>query len=164
MFSCEYCEIFKNKIFTEQNFKRCFWQSYHSTVKSAGVPVHWFCTSTWFWCWSKTSTIFSLLELINHVLPILEYVLEKHLLHYTNNYATSHVKDFLCFHFSVDQVLSISGYDLENGRMLCKQKYKIKNMAVKIFILFCFCLLWWLSPVSTVGASCLNCICPCRWF
>ena len=31
-------------------------------------------------------------------------------------------KDFLYFHFAVDQVLSISGYDLENGRMLCKQK------------------------------------------
>ena len=34
-------------------------------------------------------------------------------------------KDFLCFHFVVDQMLSILGYDLENGRMLSKQKYKI---------------------------------------
>ena len=32
-------------------------------------------------------------------------------------------KDFLRLHFAVDQVLSISGYDLENGRMLCKQKH-----------------------------------------
>ena len=32
-------------------------------------------------------------------------------------------KDILCLHFAVDQVLSISGYDLENGRMPCKQKY-----------------------------------------
>ena len=31
-------------------------------------------------------------------------------------------KDFPYFHFAVDQVLSVSGYDLENGRMLCKQK------------------------------------------
>ena len=51
--------------------------------------------------------------------------------------------DFLCQHFAVDQVLSISQYDLDNGRMLCKQKYLIKNMVVKIplLILFCFCLL-----------------------
>ena len=26
-------------------------------------------------------------------------------------------------HIGVDQVLSISGYDLENGRTSCKQKY-----------------------------------------
>ena len=31
--------------------------------------------------------------------------------------------DFHSLYFAVDQVLSISGYDLENGRMLCKQKY-----------------------------------------
>ena len=64
--------------------------------------------------------------------------------------------DFFCFHFVIDQVLSISGYDLENERMLFKQKYKTKNMAVKIqiLILFCFCLLCSLSPVSSVAASC----------
>ena len=32
-------------------------------------------------------------------------------------------KDLLHLHFAVDQVVSISGYDLENRRMLCKQKY-----------------------------------------
>ena len=32
-------------------------------------------------------------------------------------------KDFLCLHFVVDQVLSISEYDLGNGRMPCEQKY-----------------------------------------
>ena len=32
-------------------------------------------------------------------------------------------KDFLCLHFAVDQVLSISGYYLENGRVPCKQEY-----------------------------------------
>ena len=31
-------------------------------------------------------------------------------------------KDFLRLIFAVDQVLSISGYDLENGRMPCEQK------------------------------------------
>ena len=44
-------------------------------------------------------------------------------------------KDFLCLHFAFDQVLSISGNDLENQSVPCKQKYWIKNMAVKIPIL-----------------------------
>ena len=59
-------------------------------------------------------------------------------------------KDFLSLLFVVGQVLSISGYDLENGRMPCKQKYWIKNMAIKIAILivFWFCLLCWLRSVS----------------
>ena len=52
-------------------------------------------------------------------------------------------KDFLCFYFVVDQMLTISGNDLENGGMSCKQKYKTENMESKllILILFCFCLL-----------------------
>ena len=33
-------------------------------------------------------------------------------------------KNFLCFHFVVDQVFSISRYDLGNGRMPCKQNIK----------------------------------------
>ena len=75
-------------------------------------------------------------------------------------------KDFLYLHFAVDQVLSVSGYDLGNGRMACKQKYWIKNMAVKlpILILFRFCLFCWLSPVSIVAASRFNYMGPCRWF
>ena len=32
-------------------------------------------------------------------------------------------KDFLHVHSAVDQVLSTSGCGLENGRMLCNQKY-----------------------------------------
>ena len=32
-------------------------------------------------------------------------------------------KDFLRIHFTVDQVLSISGYVSQNGRMLCKEEY-----------------------------------------
>ena len=35
----------------------CFWQSYHNTIKSAGVPVLWFRTSTCFRFWSKTFLI-----------------------------------------------------------------------------------------------------------
>ena len=68
-------------------------------------------------------------------------------------------KDFLPLHFAVDQVLSVSGYDLENGRMPCKQKYCIKNMAVKIpnFILFHFCLLCWLNNNLFCVLFCCSC-------
>ena len=62
----------------------CFWQSYHGTVKSAGVPVLWIRASTCFLFWSKTfrkrwsnnpllspdKTIPFLLDLIAHVLLI----------------------------------------------------------------------------------------------
>ena len=34
----------------------CFWQPYHGTGKSAGVPVVWFRASTCCWFWSKTFT------------------------------------------------------------------------------------------------------------
>ena len=63
-----------------------------------------------------------------------------------SNYVKNMSKDFLPLRFAVGQVLSISGYDLENVRMLCKQKYCIKIMSVKIsiLILFRFCLLCWL--------------------
>ena len=76
-------------------------------------------------------------------------------------------KDCLRLHLVFHQVLSISGYDLENGRMLrCKEKYWIKNIAIKIpiLILFHFCLLWYLSPFSIVTANCFNFMDPCRWF
>ena len=70
----------------------CFWQSYHNTIKSAGVPVLWFRTSTCFRFWSKTfmkhcsnnsllscdKTISFLLDLIGNVLLILKYILKKH--------------------------------------------------------------------------------------
>ena len=41
----------------------------------------------------------------------------------TSNYVIHVSKDFLPLHFAVGQVLSVSGYDLEHGRMTCKQKY-----------------------------------------
>ena len=114
------CNFFKNRLrhrcflWILQNLLRiafwyntsggCFWQSYHGTVKSAGVPVLWFRASTCFQFWSKTftkrctnnsllsrdKTISSLLELIGrmlivHLLQLLnrinlisEHVLEKH--------------------------------------------------------------------------------------
>ena len=34
----------------------CFWQPYHGTVKSPGVPFIWFRASTCFQFWSKTLT------------------------------------------------------------------------------------------------------------
>ena len=102
---------------------------------------------------SRTKPISFLLEFIGHVLSISECFgktliafdlyekLTKSVAQVTIQYHVS--KDFLPLHFAVGQVLSISGYDLENGRMPCKQKYCIKNMAVKIpiLILFRFCLL-----------------------
>ena len=70
----------------------CFWQSYHNTIKSAGVPVLWFRASTCFRFWSKTfmkhcsnnsllscdKAISFLLDLIGHVLLISKYILKKH--------------------------------------------------------------------------------------
>ena len=43
-------------------------------------------------------------------------------------------KDFLPLHFAVGQVLSVSEYDLENRRILCKQKYCIRNIVLKVLI------------------------------
>ena len=162
----------------------CFWQSYHGTVKSAGVPALWFRASMCFQFWSKTftkrctnnfyyyvseKTIFSLLGLIDHVLWISEYILEKHWLlsilikKLTQSVAEVsmqyHVSnDFLPLNFEVDQVLSILGYDLDNGRMPCKEKHCIKNMTVKIpiLILFRFCLFF---VADFYFASCLCCSC-----
>ena len=79
------------------------------------------------------------------------------------------LKDFLFLHFTVGQVLSISGYDLENGRTPCKQKYCIKNIAVEIqiLILFRFCYFVDLKTIyftSIVAESCFKYIGPCRWF
>ena len=89
--SCRYCKVLRIA-FLKNNSGGCFWQSYHGTVKSAGVPVLWFRVSTCFRFWSKTfkkgctnssllsrdKTISSLLESIDHVPSISEYVLEKH--------------------------------------------------------------------------------------
>ena len=62
------------------------------------------------------------------------------------------------WHQTGDNLSKWEGWNIWNGRMPCRQKYKTKNMAVKILILilFCFCSLCWLSPVSIVATSCFN--------
>ena len=146
--------------------------------------VLWFRVSTCLRFWSKTSTkrctnnsllshdntVSSLLELIYYMLSISEYILKKQLLsilikktytkRYTNNYAICDVsKAYTCGWLSAFN----SRYDLGNGRMRCKQKYWIKNMAAKtpVEILFRFCLL---CQLSIAVKSCFNYMCPCGWF
>ena len=53
-------------------------------------------------------------------------------------------KDFLTLHFAVGQVLSVSGYDLQNERMPCKQKHCKKHGGENLdfdFVLLLFSLL-----------------------
>ena len=129
----------------------CFWQFYHGTVKSAGVLVLWFSASTCFQFWLKTFTkcctnnsLLSLGKMKN--INCFRFWSKTYPERCTNiNYVIHVSKYFFPLHFAVSLVLSIPGYDLGNGRILCKQKYCIKNMAVKIsiLILFCFCLLCW---------------------
>ena len=52
------------------------------------------------------------------------------------------LKDFVRLHFTVDQMLSISEYDWENGRIRVS---KTMPLEIVILILFRFCLLCWLS-------------------
>ena len=146
----------------------CFWQSYH-TVKSAGVPVLCFRASTCFQFWSKTfterctnnsllscdKTISSLLELVGHVLSISEYVFEKHQLLsiLMKNLRKALHKQQLCQKTFFPALCGWSGWCFQFQGMIWKtkecrkQKYCIKNMAVKIpiLVLFLFCLLCWLK-------------------
>ena len=66
-------------------------------------------------------------------------------------------KDFSPLHFAIAQVLSISGYDMENERMPGRQKYCIKNIAVKIPILFCSALVYFADLKTIYSVSCLCC-------
>ena len=91
--SCGIAKFLRTSFFIER-FNVCVWESYHSRVKSAWVSVLWFRASTSFRFWSKVYTerctnsfllsgdkiISSLLEVIDHVLSISKYVLEKQLL------------------------------------------------------------------------------------
>ena len=72
-------------------------------------------------------------------------------------------KNLLGLHFAVGQVLSSSGYDLKSGRMPCKQKYCIKNMAVKIPILILFCFFYFAGLKTIYFVSCLCCSCKLFW-
>ena len=125
----------------------CFWQSYHGTVKSAGVPVLWFRASTCFQFRSKTftecclnnsllsrdKTISSLLDLIGHVLFLIwEYILKKHCFQFwwktytkrcRSNYVISRVK-----RFSSPAICGWSDafyfrYDLETGPLRWKSRF-----------------------------------------
>ena len=138
----------------------CFWQSYHGTVKLAGVPVLWFRASTCFWFWSKIfmkrcssnsllsrdKTISSLLDLIGHMFLISEYVLEKHIPFdfdkknlqkalYKELCNITCQKTFFCCTFWLVRCFQFQG-------MIWK-----RNMAVNIpiLILLHFCLHCWLK-------------------
>ena len=46
-------------------------------------------------------------------------------------------KDVLCLHLAVDEMFSISGYDLENERMPCKEIYcnKYRKFVINKFVI-----------------------------
>ena len=144
-------------IFLYNSSTGCFWQSYPSTVKSAGMPVLWFPASTRFQFWSKyfmkhctnnsllsrDKTISSLLEVIGHAFDFrmfwkntncFQFWWKTYTKHYTSNCVISCVK-----RLSSPSLCSRS--DAFNFRVwLGKQ-----NMAMKIpiLILLYFCLLCW---------------------
>ena len=86
--SCGYCKILKTSFLYRTPPVAA---SDSPTIKSAGVTVYWFVASTCFWFWSKTHAkrctnnslalcdeiASSLLELIDHVLSVSGYVLER---------------------------------------------------------------------------------------
>ena len=151
----------------------CFWQSYHGTVKSAGVPVLWIRASTCFRFWSKTftkrwsnnsllsrdKTISSLLDLINHVLLISDqnrfwknincfcFWWKTYKKCCTSNYKISHVKR-LSFPCTLRLVWCFRFKSMiwtaEHGGGNPDGQ---RNMAVEIpiLVLLCFCLLCWLK-------------------
>ena len=124
----------------------CFWQFYHGTVKSAGVPVLWFCTSTCFRFWSKTftkcctnnsllsrdKTISCLLELIGHVPLISEYVLEniKCFRFWWNTY-TKHCLS-TCNAFFPCTLWLVSCFQFQGMILKMKECHVRKNIALKI--------------------------------
>ena len=127
------------------------------------MPVLWFCASTCFEFWSKTFTKRcinnSLVSRTEQFLPCLNWLVTYFRFQnmfwrnincfqfWWKTYTKRCTSNFSPQHFAVGQVLSISGYNLENIRMQCQQKFCIKNMAVAIpiLILFRFCLLCWLK-------------------
>ena len=171
MFSCGYCKILLLWLllivlpqYSKVTWGACFLISCHHMFSILIKTFMKRCTNNSLL--SRGKTISSLLELKDHVLSISQYVLEKQLLSILMKnlhkalriYCVIHMStDFLPLHFAVGQVLSISGYDLENSIVV----------KIPILILFRFCLLCWLKnhlfcPVSFVAASCFNYIGPCR--
>ena len=123
---------------------------------------------------SRDKTMSSLLELTGHVFWVhnmfwknvncFQFWWKTYTKGCTSNYVISRVKrlhvskDFLPLHFAV-QVLSISGFDSENRRMWCKQKYFIKNIAMKIpnLIFFPFVYFADLKAIYFVSCLCYSC-------
>ena len=161
----------------------CFWQSYHGTLKSAGVPVLWFPLPRAFTFDQKLSRNVAQIILCYHVtkqfLPCLNWLVTcfqfqnmfwKNINCFrfwwktctkrcTSNYVISRVKRF--------SSPALCGWsDALNFRVWSEKR----NMAVKIPILILFlCLLCWLKNhllwvLSVVAASCFTYIGPCRWF
>ena len=152
-------------VFLYNSSSGCFSQSYHSTVKSAGVPVLWFCASTCFRFRSKTftklcsnsfftKTISCLLDLIGHVLLILEHVLknincfrfDEKLTQRCTRTMQYYISKTLHLHFAVGQVLSIWGYDLENEPWRWKYRFW-----------FCSAFVYFADLKTIYFASCLCC-------
>ena len=124
-------------------------KNFHKTLHKQFFTITW--QNNFFLAWTDLSCAFDFRICFGKALVAFNFneKLTQSLAQITVQYPVS--KDFLSLYFAVDQVLSISGYDLENGRMLCcKQKYWIKNTAVKIPILnlFHFCLLFYLSILN----------------
>ena len=147
----------------------CFWQSYHGTVKSDGVFVLWSHASTCFRFWSKTFTKRCSNNFYYHVtkqfLPCLIWFVtcfrfqnmfrknincfrfwrKTYTKRCTSNYLTSRVKKR---YLAVYQVLSILGYDLENGTWRWKFRFWYCSAFVyfadlkTIYFAFCLCCSW----------------------
>ena len=160
----------------------CFWQAYHGTVKSAGMPVLWFPRAFDFDqklsrnvpqiipLLTRDKTISSLLDLIRHLLLISEcfgkvliaFDFDENLhkaLCKTSNYVISRVKRLFSLHFAIGWVLSTSGYDLENGTW----QWKSRSLFSSTFVYFADLKTIYFAS-SVVAASCFNYIGPCRWF
>ena len=162
MFPVNIAEFLRTAFFIEH--LRSMLQSYHSTVKSAGMFVLWFhaptCLQFWVKTYRKRCPKNSLLSVTKQILPCLNWFIT------CFRFQNMFWKNISCFwywwktytkRFTSNNLLSRvrrlslpalyswsnSGYDLENGRMSCKQKFWIKNIVVKIpiLILFRFCLL-----------------------
>ena len=147
----------------------CFWQSYHGTVKSAGVPVLWFRASTCFWFWSKTFTKSCsnnfYYNLTKQFLPRLIWLVtcirfqnmfwknincfrfqwKTHTKRCINNYVISRVKRFSFL--AIGQGM-ISGYNLENRTWRWKYRFW-----------FCSASLYFADLKTIYFASCLCCSC-----
>ena len=137
----------------------CLWQPYHGTVKSAGVPVLWFCASTCFRFWSKTFTkrrinnsllthdkiIYSLLELIAHILSIAE-CFEKTLIAFDFDEKITQSFAQVCLISCVKRISSPALCGL-SGALDFRVWFWKRDTAVKtpILTLFRFCLLCWLK-------------------